>query len=72
MSNPELILVALFMAGVLFWQFRTGNALGGWWWRPTIDREDSLGAYWFVLAIQLVILIAFLTTGYSWQLRGSP
>jgi len=68
MSNTTYYLFALFLAGVLVWQLISGTALGTWW-RPRITRQDNPGTYWFVLAAQSVILIAFLITGRAWHLR---
>jgi hypothetical protein len=56
------------MAGVLLWQFLSGNALGVWW-HPRISRGDNPKTYWFVLALQCAILGAVLLTGKSWHVR---
>jgi hypothetical protein len=68
MSGTKYLLVALFMVGVLLWQLVSGTALGTWW-RPGINREEDPATYWFVVAIQGAILIAFLFTGRKWHLR---
>jgi hypothetical protein len=41
----------------------------GTWWFPRITRGDNPGVYWFVVAIQGAMLIAFLMTGKSWNVR---
>jgi hypothetical protein len=68
MSGITYYLFALFMAGVLVWQFISGRALGTWWY-PKITRQDNPGAYWFVVAAQGAILLAFLLTGKTWHVR---
>ncbi len=68
MSTTTYCLIALLLSGLLLWQLVSGVALGGWWHRQIL-REDSPKTYWFVLAIQCAILIAFLVTGKSWHIR---
>ena len=68
MSNSTYYLIVLFMAGVLALQLFSGTAMGAWWSRnPT--RQDNPGAYWFVVAVQGAVLIAFLVTGRTWHVR---
>jgi len=67
-SNLSDGLMALFLAAVLAWQLASGQALGTWWF-PNITRPDSPRAYWFAVAVQGAILVAFLVTGKKWQLR---
>jgi hypothetical protein len=53
---------------LLVWQLVSGQALGSSWFRsPTL--QDSPVAYWFVVAMQAAILIAFVVTGKGWHLR---
>jgi len=61
-------LMALFLAAVLAWQLISGKALDTWWSGQTL-RQDRPLAYWIAVALQGVILIAFLVTGRSWHLR---
>ncbi len=68
MINLSYALMALFLAAVLAWQLISGRALGTWWY-PNITRQDNPRAYWFVVAVQGVILVAFLLTGKTWHLR---
>ena len=68
MSPITYYLVALLMGGVLCWQIVSGTAIGAWW-HPIITREDQPKTYWFLLAVQLVIVLAFLFTGKSWHVR---
>ena len=68
MSNLGYGIMALFLAAVLAWQLFSGKALGTWWSGPVI-RQDSPGAYWFLVFLQGFILFAFLMTGKSWHLR---
>jgi len=68
MSNLSYSLVALFLAAVLVWQLVSGTALGSWWFSRA-TRRGNPGAYWVVLAIQGAILIAFLMTGKTWNVR---
>lgn len=68
MSTATYYLLAFFLAGVWLWQFVCGQALGTWW-HPPITRWDKPKAYWFVMAVQCAILIAFLLTGKSWHVR---
>ncbi len=68
MSKLSYGLMALFLAAVLAWQLASGRALGTWWY-PNITRQDSPWAYWFVVAVQGAILVAFLVTGKTWHLR---
>jgi len=56
------------LAAVLVWQLISGKALGTWWFSG-ITRQGNPAAYWFVLAVQGVIFIAFLTTGKTWNIR---
>jgi len=67
-SSTTYYLVALFMGGVLVWQIVSGTAMGAWW-DPSITRQDRPKTYWFVLAVQCGILLAFLFTGKSWPVR---
>jgi hypothetical protein len=67
-SSTTYYLVALSMGGVLVWQIVSGEALGAWW-QGRIFREDRPKTYWFMLAVQCAILIAFLFTGRSWPVR---
>jgi hypothetical protein len=67
-SNLSYGLMALFLPAVLAWQLVFGRALGIWWF-PNVTREDSPRAYWFVVAVQGAILVAFLVTGKMWHLR---
>ncbi len=69
MSGITYYLVALFMAGVLVWQFISGRAPGAWWNAKIITRQDNPGAYWFAVAAQGAILLAFLLTGKTWHVR---
>jgi hypothetical protein len=50
--------MALILAGVLAWQLLSGRALGTWWF-PSITRRANPRAYWFVVAVQGAILVAF-------------
>ena len=68
MSNLGYALMALLLAAVLAWQLMSGRALGTWWY-PDITRQDAPRAYWFVIAVQGVMLIVFLLTGKTWHLR---
>jgi hypothetical protein len=68
MSNLTYYLLTLLMVAVLVWQVLTGKALGTWWSGP-ISRQDNPGAYWFAVAAQGALLIAFLMTGKSWPVR---
>jgi len=68
MSNLTYYLMVLFLTAVLVWQLVSGKALGAWWF-PRITRQDNPGAYWFVVAAQGAILIAFLMTGKTWNIR---
>jgi hypothetical protein len=68
MSNFSYLLVALFLAAVLVWQLVSGTALGSWW-SPRATRRDNPRAYWVVVAIQGAILLAFLMTGKTWNVR---
>lgn len=68
MSHLGYGLMALFLAAVLAWQLISGKALGTWW-SGQIMRQDRPLAYWIAVALQGVILIAFLVTGRSWHLR---
>ena len=67
MTGIKYYLFALFLAGVLVWEFISGSATR----RVTgrISREDNPGAYWFVMAVQLAFLLLFLLTGKSWHVR---
>jgi uncharacterized membrane protein len=68
MSNLTYSSLTLFLAALLVWQLVSGQALGSAWFRsPT--RQDSPVAYWFVVATQAAILIAFVVTGKGWHLR---
>jgi hypothetical protein len=67
-SNSSYALMALFLSAVLAWQLTSGRALGTWWY-PDITRQDSPRAYWFVVAVQGVILVVFLLTGKAWHVR---
>jgi hypothetical protein len=60
--------MALFLAAVLAWQLGSGRALSTWW-RPHITRRDNPRAYWFAVAVQGGILVAFLMTGKTWHMR---
>jgi hypothetical protein len=60
--------MALFLAAVLVWQLVSGTAPGSWW-SPRITRRDNPAGYWFVLAAEAALLIAFLATGKAWHLR---
>ena len=68
MSNFSYSLVALFLAAVLVWQLVSGTALGSSWFRRATRRYNP-GAYWVVAAIQGAILLAFLMTGKTWNVR---
>ena len=68
MSSTSYYLVALLMCGVLLWQIVSGSAMGAWW-DPRISRQDRPKTYWFVLAVQCAVLMAFLFTGRSWHVR---
>ena len=68
MSHPGYALMALFLAAVLAWQLVSGRALSAWW-SGQIRRQHRPGAYWFSVAAQGAILIAFLLTGQSWHVR---
>jgi hypothetical protein len=68
MSGITYYLVALLLVGVLVWQFISGRALGTWWY-PKITRQDNPKTYWFVVAAQGAILLAFLLTGKTWHVR---
>ena len=68
MSNLSYRLMALFLAAVLPWQLSSGRALGTWWF-PRITRRDNPRAYWFAVAVQGAILVAFLMTGKTWHMR---
>jgi hypothetical protein len=68
MSNFSYSLVALFLAAVLVWQLVSGTALGSWWF-PRATRRENPRAYWVVVAIQGAILLAFLMTGKTWNVR---
>ena len=67
MTGINYYLFALFLAGVLVWELISGRAMG----RVTgrISREDNPGVYWFVMAVQVAILLLFLLTGKSWHVR---
>jgi len=60
--------MALFLAAGLMWQLVSAQALGSWW-SPRLTRQDNPAGYWFVLAVQGAILVAFLATGRTWHLR---
>ena len=68
MSNAAYAFVAILLAGLLFWQFVSGVAMGTWW-KPRIARQHEPKLYWFVLAVQSAILVVFLFTGKSWHIR---
>lgn len=68
MSNLSYYLMVLFLATVMVWQLVSGKALGTWWF-PRITRRDNPAAYWFVVADQGAILIAFIMTGKTWNFR---
>ena len=68
MSNFSYSLVALFLAAVLVWQLVSGTALGSRWF-PRATRRENPRAYWVVVAIQGAILLAFLMTGKTWNVR---
>jgi hypothetical protein len=67
MARIEYYLFTLLLAGILAWEFISGKTMG----RTTgrVSREDNPGKYWFVMAVQLVILLLFLLTGRSWHVR---
>src|SRR5205807_157216 len=53
-----------------------GRAVYGWcpglaihFWDEEITRQDNPGAYWFAVAAQGAILLAFLLTGKTWHVR---
>jgi hypothetical protein len=69
MSNTTYVLVAAFMAAVLVWQVVSGVSSVVWWWRPRVARRENPGIFWTAIALQLAVLVAFLLTGRSWQLR---
>ena len=60
-SNLSYYLIALFLAAVPVWQLVSGTAPGSWW-SSRLTRRDDSGAYWFVLAAQETILVAFSAT----------
>jgi hypothetical protein len=68
MSNLTYFLLTLLFAAILVWQLLTGEALGTWWSGP-ISRQDKPWAYWFAVAAQGALLIAFLMTGKKWPVR---
>ena len=68
MSTLSQLLMALLLCALLLWQLVSGVALGPWW-HPRIARQDNPGTYWFVLAVQVVILVAIIFTGKSWHVR---
>jgi len=61
--------VAVLLAAIPAWSLVSGKALGVWWWRTIITRQNEPAAYWFVVAVQVGIFILFLLTGRSWHLR---
>ncbi len=61
-SNLSYYLIALFLAAVPVWQLVSGTAPGPWWSSRLPTRRDDSGAYWFVLAAQGAILVAFFAT----------
>jgi cell division protein FtsW (lipid II flippase) len=67
MTGIGYYLFALFLIGLLVWEFISGSATG----RVTgrISREDNRGLYWFVMAVQVAILVLFLVTGRRWHVR---
>jgi hypothetical protein len=67
-SRPSYGLMALLLAAVLAWQLVSGKPLSAWW-SGLITRQDRPRAYWFSVAAQGAILIAFLLTGKTWQVR---
>jgi lipid-A-disaccharide synthase-like uncharacterized protein len=67
-SNLSHALMALLLAAVLAWQLFAGRALGTWWY-PNMTRQNHPRAYWFVVAVQGVILVIFLLTGKAWHVR---
>lgn len=68
MTNATYYGMAWFLAAVLVWQFISGQALGAWW-RPRLGRRENPRGYWLVLAVQVAIFIAFVTTGKTWHVR---
>ena len=68
MSAATYYFILLLMSGVLLWQLKSGEALGAWW-QGRIFRVDSPKTYWFVLGVQCAILIAFVVSGRSWNIR---
>ena len=69
MNTASYSLIGLVLAAIPGWALISGKALGVWWWRTIIVRDDQPVAYWFVVAVQLAIVILFLATGRSWHLR---
>ena len=59
LSYP-LLVVAL--TGLVLWQLVTGIALDRRW-RPSVNRQDNPGMYWFVVLAQSAILVYVLITG---------
>jgi hypothetical protein len=57
----------LFLTGVLVWQLASWQALGAW--SARLSRRDTPWGYWFAVAAQTAILIAFLLTGKTWHMR---
>ena len=53
---------------LIVWELGSGVALGGLR-SPRCERADRPFTYWFVVGIQLVILVAFLCNGRSWHVR---
>lgn len=69
MNGFTYYLLAIFLVSVLIWQIVTGITSVAWLWHSRITREDKPIFFWGILAVQLAILIAFLVTGKSWQIR---
>jgi hypothetical protein len=67
MTGIKYYLLALLLAGTLVWELISGRAPTRMSWRLT--RQGSPVAYWFLLAVQFVILLVFLFTGKSWHVR---
>jgi hypothetical protein len=57
-----------FLTAVIAWQLVCGSARGSWWF-PGAKRRDNPRVYLVVVAIQCAILIAFLMTAKTWNVR---
>ena len=60
-TNLSYYLIALFLAAVPVWQLVSRTGPGPVVVTPPTRRDDP-GAYWFVLAAQGAILVAFFAT----------